>query len=92
MSRKLFCEFRPVTYKISVRKGIILRYISDLFKAEKYARKKADSDYDNTIKSHSSFILRKLEGVDIIIHLTRIDRSCPKTAASVNALIEEIKS
>lgn len=65
MGRKLFCELGPTAYKLSVQKGIILRNLSDLFKGEKYAKKKADSDYEHIIKSHSSLILRKLEGVDM---------------------------
>lgn len=65
MGRKLFCELGPTAYKISVWKGIILRNISDVFRSEKIAVKKSDSEFDNIVKSHSSLILRKLEGVDM---------------------------
>lgn len=65
MGRKLFCELGPTAYKISVRKGIILKNISDLFKGEKYAKIKSKNELENIVKSHSSLILRKLQGVDM---------------------------
>lgn len=65
MGRKLFCELGPTAYRISVRKGIILKNISDLFKGEKYAKTKSDKELGNIVKSHSSLILRKLQGVDM---------------------------
>lgn len=67
MGRKLFCELGPTAYKISVWKGIFLRNISDLFKGEKYAAKKSDSEFATIVKSHSSLILRKLQGVDMVL-------------------------
>lgn len=65
MGRKLFCELGPLAYKISVQKGIILKNLSDIFKGEKYAKSKSDSELEHIIKSHSSLILRKLQGVDM---------------------------
>lgn len=67
MARKLFCELSPTAYKISVWKGIFLRRVSDIFKGEKYASKKSEDEFGNIVKSHSSLILRRLEGVDMTL-------------------------
>lgn len=67
MSRKLFCELGPTAYKISVWKGIFLRNLGDLFKGEKYAAKKSDDEFGSIVKSHSSLILRRLQGVDMTL-------------------------
>lgn len=67
MPRKLFCELSPTAYKISVWKGIFLRRLSDMFKGEKYASKKVNGEFLNIVKSHSSLILRRLEGVDMAL-------------------------
>lgn len=67
MSRKLFCELGPTAYKISVWKGIFLRTVSDIFKGEKIAVQKSETEFSNIVKSHSSLILRRLEGVDMTL-------------------------
>lgn len=67
MGRKLFCELGPLAYKISVQKGICIKNFSDLFKGEKYARLKSDTELKYIVKSHSSLILRKLQGVDMAL-------------------------
>ena len=67
MGRKLFCELGPTAYKISVHKGIIIRNIKDLLSNEKIAVKKSDEEFGNIVKSHSSLILRRLEGVDMVL-------------------------
>lgn len=65
MGRKLFCELGPWAYKISVQKGIFIKNFSYLFNGEKYAKSKSEDELENIIKSHSSLILRKLQGVDM---------------------------
>lgn len=67
MSRKLFCELSPTAYKISVWKEIFLRTVSDIFKGEKIAVQKSETEFPNIVKSHSSLILRRLEGVDMTL-------------------------
>ncbi len=63
--RRLFCEISPLCYKISLRKEYLLRDIRDMRSKERFA-----SEYDTVplpvvVKSHSSHILRRLNGVDI---------------------------
>lgn len=62
---RLFCEISPLCYKISLRKEYLLRDIRDMRSKERFA-----SEYDTVplpvvVKSHSSHILRRLNGVDI---------------------------
>lgn len=64
MPRKLFCEISPLTYKISVIKGIILRYAKDFLSGERFARKKREEALPFEISSHKSLIRRKLGDVD----------------------------
>lgn len=64
MKRKLFCEISPLTYKISVYKGITIRHIKDFFSAEKIAKAKGEP-LPITIYKHNSLIRRKLGNVDL---------------------------
>lgn len=86
MGRKLFCELGPAAYKISVRKGIILKTVSDLFKGEKYARKKSAEAFDNIIKSHSSLVVRKLQGVDIELQQNK-ETNLILAAKAINGIV-----
>ena len=62
--RKLFCEISPLCYEISVWKGRLLRYASDLFSWKSFARRKSQSKLPVVIERHKSLILRKLGNVD----------------------------
>jgi len=64
MSRKLFCELSPLTYKLSVIKCILIRFVKDLFSGEKIARNKQEEPLAFVIYSHKSLIRRKLGDVD----------------------------
>lgn len=64
MARKLFCEISPLTYRISVQKGIILKDLSDLFRGEQYARRMQSEPLPYIVKSHVSLIERQLAGVN----------------------------
>lgn len=65
MQKKLFCDINPTCYKISVKKEILLRNIKDFFSKEKIATEKSKERLFNIVKSHSSILVRKLEGVDM---------------------------
>lgn len=86
MGRKLFCELGPRAYMLSVQKGVVLKSVSDLFKGEKYARKKSEQALDNIIKSHSSLIVRRLEGVDIELQQNK-ETNLILAAKSINGII-----
>ena len=65
MSRKLFCEISPLTYKISVQKNIIFRNIRDIFSKNKFATKIMDYKLPVVIYEHKSLIRRVLGNVDM---------------------------
>lgn len=79
MRRKLFCELGPKCYQISLEKEILLRHIKDLFANNKFSKTKVDYILPNTVKSHTSIMVRKLYGVDIKLQeskVTNIEIAC----------------
>lgn len=64
MSRKLFCEISPLTYKISVYKCITLRHIKNMFSNEKFAKEKG-KELPIVLYKHNSLIRRRLGNVDM---------------------------
>ena len=81
MGRKLFCDICPATYKISVKKEIMLRHIKNILSKEKIAKKHSKEELPNIVKSHSSILIRKLAGVDMKLQenkVTNIMLACNK--------------
>lgn len=72
MSRRLFCELSPTCYKISEQKEIVKRNIKDLFCSDKIAKTHSDKELPCIVKSHSSILLRKLEGVDMRLQENKV--------------------
>lgn len=86
MSRKLFCQLNPFCYKISLEKEIVKRHVKNFFSSEKIAKSYSDNELPNIVKSHSSILLRKLEGVDMKLQenkVTNIMLACKK----INGLV-----
>ncbi len=86
MGRKLFCDINPTCYKISVAKETLRRYIKDFFSGEKIAVTKNCEPFPNVVKSHSSILIRKLEGVDLSLQknkVTNIKLACDKINGTV---------
>ena len=86
VGRKLFCDINPTTYKISLEKEIFRRNVKDLFSEEKIAKQHSKEVLPNIVKSHSSILIRKLNGVDLRLQenkVTNIMLACNK----VNGLI-----
>ena len=65
MSRKLFCEISPLTYKISMEKCILVRKIKNILSNEKFAKEKSEEKLPILIYKHNSLIRRKLGNVDM---------------------------
>ncbi len=63
--RKLFCELSPACYKISLKKEYLLRDMRDMFSKESIASEKNTVPFPVIVKSHTSNVLRRLEGVDM---------------------------
>ena len=81
MSRKLFCDISPTTYKISMKKEILLRHIKNVLSKEKIAKYHSKEELPNIVKSHTSIMVRKLLGVDIKLQenkVTNIMLACNK--------------
>lgn len=64
MPRRLFCELSPFTYKMSVIKCILIRFVKNLFSGHRIARKKQEEPLPFVIYSHKSLIRRKLGDVN----------------------------
>lgn len=65
MGRKLFGEYRPMRYAISLQKEYLLRACKDLGNRAAFARTQSQSLLPNVVKAHRSMLLRRLEGVDM---------------------------
>lgn len=63
--RKLFCELSPACYRLSLKKEYLLRDVHDMFSGERFARELNTVPFPVVVKSHTSGILRRLEGVDM---------------------------
>ena len=81
VGRKLFCQINPTCYRISMEKEILKRKVKDFFCREKYAHTYADEMFPVVIKSHSSIMVRKLQGVDLRLQenkVTNLELACKK--------------
>ena len=65
MARKLFCEWNPLTYRISHQKEIARRKLRDLRGTETYAADKSQEELPVLIQKHKSLIRRLLNNVDV---------------------------
>ena len=65
MGRKLFCEYGPIAYKISIFKEARKKDIKDFMQGRKFAKKKSKENLEYIWKGHTKLLLRKLQGVDL---------------------------
>lgn len=86
MSRKLFCEICPLTYKISVLKEKIKRYIKWIFTKETYAKTYEKEKLPILIYSHKSLIRRKLGNVDLDLQENKA-RNLELATPKINTII-----
>ena len=64
-----------------MEKEILKRKVKDFFCREKYAHTYADEMFPVVIKSHSSIMVRKLQGVDLRLQenkVTNLELACKK--------------
>lgn len=72
MSRKLFCEYSPITYEISLVKETIKKDIEDYFiKKYKIAKKKDYKNFKYIWKGDAKILFRKLHGVDMQLQINK---------------------
>lgn len=84
--RKLFCELSPACYKISLKKEYLLRDMRDMFSKENIASEKNTVPFPVIIKSHTSNVLRRLEGVDMQLQRNKAV-NLRLAAAQINGIV-----
>ena len=72
MSRKLFCEYGPLFYKISLFKEARKKDLKDFINRKKFAKIKNKNNFEYIWKGDSRVLLRKLHGVDIRLQKNKI--------------------
>ena len=83
MSRKLFCDLSPTTYRISVEKGILLRHLRDLFTGVRFARQRQQAPLPTLVYRHNSLIRRRLGNVNMLLQenkATNLALATPKVS------------
>lgn len=65
MNKRLFCEISPLTYKVSVRKGIFVRRLKWMLNRDQYALHRCKKKMPVKIYEHRSLIRRKLGNVNM---------------------------
>lgn len=81
ISRKLFCEYNSLTYRISEYKGIILRRLHWIFGHEKYAKSFDELALPVIVCEHNSLVRRQLGNVDMVLQdnkATNLSLAIPK--------------
>ena len=70
--RKLFCEYGPVFYKISLAKEALKKDIKDLISGRKIAKRKNKNNLEYIWKSDARIMERKLHGVDMTLQKNKV--------------------
>lgn len=70
--RKLFCEYGPLAYNISLYKEAIKKTIQDYLKGYKIARRKSYDNLEYIWKGDAKILLRKLNGVDMQLQKNKV--------------------
>ena len=65
MSRKLFCEICPFTYRLSMEKEILKRRLNDLVQRILFATQRTEEQLPVLIYRHNSLIRRRLGNVNM---------------------------
>ena len=65
MSRKLFCEISPLTYRLSMEKEILKRKARDFFRKTRFATERTSDTLPALVYQHKSLIRRRLGNVDM---------------------------
>lgn len=71
--RKLFCEYGPVCYKISLAKEAFKKDMKDFFKGRRFARKIDKNNYKYIWKGDAKILMRNLHGVDMELQRNKVE-------------------
>lgn len=72
MGRKLFCEYGPIFYKISLFKEAIKKDLRDFKNGKKFAKKINKENFEHIWKGDTKVLLRKLHGVDMQLQKNKV--------------------
>lgn len=72
MGRKLFCEYGPIAYKISLFKEARKKDLRDFKQGRKFAKKKSKENFEYIWKGDAKVLLRKLYGVDMELQKNKV--------------------
>lgn len=67
MSKRLFCQLNPLTYRISVLKGILFRKAKWIINRNKYSSQFSKEQLPFVIYKHNSLIRRRLCNVNMAL-------------------------
>ena len=70
--RKLFCEYGPICYKISVFKEALKKDLKDFKARKKFTKKFNKENFQYIWKGDTKILLRKLHGVDMQLQKNKI--------------------
>lgn len=70
--RKLFCEYGPIPYKISLFKEAKKKDLIDFINGKKFAKKKCKENLEYIWKGDTKVLLRKLHGVDMQLQKNKV--------------------
>ncbi len=62
--RKLFCEIHPIFFKISEFKEQLKYNLKDIYKKNKFAKKKSKEKLENLISEYNTKIIKRSKGID----------------------------
>ena len=71
--RKLFCEYGPVWYKISLAKEAFKKDMKDFLKGRRFARKIDKNNYKYIWKGDAKILMRNLHGVDMELQRNKVE-------------------
>lgn len=84
--RKLFCEYGPIPYKISLYKEYLKRDIKDILAKSKFAKEKSYENFEYIWKGEAKVLLRELHGVDDNLQRNKI-RNLELAGKKINGVI-----
>ena len=70
--RKLFCEYGPIAYQISLFKEAKKKDLKDFKAGRKFAKKKNKENFEYIWKGDAKVLLRKLHGVDMQLQKNKV--------------------
>lgn len=70
--RKLFCEYGPVAYQISLFKEARKKDLKDWMNGKKFAKKIDKDNFEYIWKGDSKLLLRKLHGIDMQLQKNKV--------------------